>query len=78
MRKDTKLFKILKFLYLNQDRNVSSNEIAKATGVEPKQITPFTNRLSDYVKKEKIGRLYHYKIHSYDLNYIKKVLKNAS
>jgi hypothetical protein len=78
MRKDTKLYKILRYIYLNGHRKVTSNEIADKTGIPRKQMTPYTNRLLWYVNKEKIDGLYHFWIKPHSLEYIKKMLKNAT
>jgi hypothetical protein len=78
MRKDTKLYKILKFIYLNKDRKVSSNEIADKTGIPIKQVTPYTNRLSWHVTKTKKDGLFHYQLKPYDEKHIKNMLKNAT
>ena len=74
MRKDTKLYKILKFIYLNNNKKVSSREISESTGIELKQITPYFNRLSDYVKREKLNGLWNYHIPKYNQDYIGRIL----
>lgn len=74
MRKDTKLYSVLKFLYLNKDRKVSSREISDATKIPIKQITPYTNTMTTYIRKLKIGEWNYFWINSYNLDYIGKLI----
>lgn len=74
MKKDTNLYKVLKSIYINKDL-ISSKEIAETTGIELKQVTPYTNALITYVNKIKKGRTPYYQIKPYRKDYIRKVLQ---
>jgi len=78
MKKDTKLYKILKLLYLNKDKKFTAREISDALKIEYSGIHSKCFRLLNHVNKEKIDGKVKYWIKPYEVEYIKKVLKRAT
>lgn len=77
MRKDTKLFKILKVLY---DRNIKLNaeEISKLSGVKKDFIPAYMIRLANHTKKEKINGKFYFSIPNHERKYIRKMIITAT
>lgn len=75
MNPNTKLSKLLKYLYKNRDRKVTAREITENTGIP--SVTSYFNRVSNHVQKEMIDGKMRYWIKPYDLNYIKRKLEET-
>ena len=75
MRKDTKLYKVLRYMYLNRDKKVTSKEIMESTGVD--QPIPYMNRLSNRINKETINGKNYYQMKKNEINYIGRKLAEA-
>ena len=73
---ETKTYKILRLLYFRREK-VSSKEISQKVGIQIKQVSPYVRKLiaGAVVKKEKIGRYYHYYVTDYRKEYVRKFLE---
>jgi hypothetical protein len=74
MVENTKLLNILSILN-DKDGWISSHELAKQSGIEIKQVTPYYYAIITKVQRAKMNGLWHYKIRDSCKIYIKKYLE---
>ncbi|MEM3075072.1 MAG: hypothetical protein QW727_03985 [Candidatus Pacearchaeota archaeon] len=74
MRKDTILYRVLKYIYLNRDREVTSRDISNAVGIPTSQVHKFIVRLI-HVKKRRDGRIVKFYLPKYEHERVKKFLE---
>jgi len=77
MNKDTKLYQVVKFMYLSGNKRVSSQEISKATGISIRQITPYTNALKNRIGKIRINGKNYFWLKEHEKIYIRKLIVEA-
>lgn len=77
MRNDTKLFKLLKYFYLNKEKKIRSKELVDATGIKLKHINTYTKRINNRINREIINGKIYYQIKPDQVNYIGKKLSEA-
>lgn len=78
MRKNTKLFKIMKTIY-DENKKINARELSELSGIKRKYMEAYLIRLSDYVKKEKInGISYYYIPNEHEKKYIRKMIMTAT
>jgi len=77
MNPNTKLIKILKLLYIHRGKKLSSVFISQKIGIENKQVTPYMNRLSQKINKERINGLNHFELKHSEEKYIKRLLESS-
>lgn len=78
MEKNTKLYKFLRVLYANRDKELSGKVLSEQTGIEEKQIVPFYKASSQHIERKKINGLWHYKLKTYREKYVRDWLMGAT
>lgn len=76
MKEQTKLYRILRYAYLNRDKTFTNRDVANGTNIPITEIPSATLTLYRYIKKKKIGFQVYYNFEINRKDYIKKLLEN--
>ncbi|MEK6882589.1 MAG: hypothetical protein AABY22_23410 [Nanoarchaeota archaeon] len=75
MKKDTKLYSVMKYIYLNRYKWNNNLDISKSTGVKVKHIGSYINLFLRRVNIEKIDNRVSYKLKPSQYDYVRKILE---